>query len=857
MKVDPAAGSPPAAEAPRTSGGLTHAEAAARLQQYGHNELPQQISRPWISLVAGIVREPMFLLLIATAVIYFALGEPIDATVLLVAVSLIISITIYQEQKTERALAALRQLSSPGALVVRDGAPMRIAGREVVPGDLLIVHEGDRIAADGYLQASTNLFVDESLLTGESVPVTKNAAPHSRTAIGQPGGDGLPFVWSGTLVVRGEGRVVVTGTGGATELGRIGKSLALVDVSRTPLQREVGRAVRLLAVGGIGACVLLGVSYGLTRHTWVDGALAGLTLAVSMVPEEFPVILTIFLALGAWRIARSRVLTRRLPAIESLGAATVLCVDKTGTLTLNSMSVVAVSTDGASRPIDPAQPMSTDVIELIATAVRASKPDAVDPMERAFHEFARLAQISAIEEAASLAREYPLSEDRLVVTHVWRPSNAQPPYEVAAKGAPEAILSLCELTAARRADVERSLRDMADQGMRVLGVARASWNVRELPPTAASFDFQFLGLVGLADPIRPGVPAAVAQCHSAGIRVAMVTGDYPSTAVAIAERIGLSDPQRFLTGAAITRMDDAELRRAAAGVSVFARMVPAQKLRLVSALKAHGEVVAMTGDGVNDGPALKAADIGVAMGGRGTDVAREAAALVLLDDDFSSIVRAVRLGRRIYDNIRKSTTYVLAVHVPIAGISLVPALLGWPLVLLPVHVLFMELVTDPTCSIAFEMEPEEPGIMQRPPRKPEDHLFSLATLIRGGLQGVGAFAAAATVLVASHVGGRSEIEVRTVTFATLIAVNIALTFANRSTEEPFWKGTSRNPALYGLTVAPLALLAVILLVPAASSLFHVSKPPLRDLVLIAIAATAALGWMEFAKSLVRRATRPV
>jgi Ca2+-transporting ATPase len=857
MSADPAAGAPPAVEAPPTSGGLTQAEAVARLQRYGHNELPPEISRPWISLVAGIVREPMFLLLIATAAIYFALGELIDATVLLVAVSLIISITIYQEQKTERALAALRQLSSPGALVVRDGVPMRIAGREVVPGDLLLVHEGDRIAADGYLQATTNLFVDESLLTGESVPVTKNAAPHSTTAIGQPGGDGLPFVWSGTLVVRGEGRVVVTGTGEATELGRIGKSLAVVDVSRSPLQREVGRAVRLLAVGGIGACVLLGVSYGLTRHTWIDGALAGLTLAVSMVPEEFPVILTIFLALGAWRIARSRVLTRRLPAIETLGATTVLCVDKTGTLTLNSMSVAAVSTDGASRPIDPAQPMSADVIELIATAVRASKPDAVDPMERAFHEFARLAQISAIEETASLAREYPLSEDRLVVTHVWRLSSPQPEYEVAAKGAPEAILSLCGMTASRRVEVERTLRDMADQGMRVLGVARASWNVRELPPTPTSFDFQFLGLVGLADPIRPGVPAAVAQCHSAGIRVAMVTGDYPSTAVAIAGRIGLADPQRFLTGADITLMGDAELRRAAAGVNVFARMVPAQKLRLVAAFKAHGEVVAMTGDGVNDGPALKAADIGVAMGGRGTDVAREAAALVLLDDDFSSIVRAVRLGRRIYDNIRKATGYVLAVHVPIAGISLVPALLGWPLVLLPVHVLFMELVTDPTCSVAFEMEPEEPGIMQRPPRKPGDHLFGVATLVRGGLQGVGAFAAAATVLVVSHVGGRSEIEVRTVTFATLIAVNIALTFANRSTDQPFWKGVPPNPALYGLTAASLGLLAVILSVPAASSLFHVSAPPLRDLVLIAIAATAALGWMEFAKSLVRRATRPV
>jgi Ca2+-transporting ATPase len=732
---------------------------------------------------------------------------------------------------------------------------VRIPGREVVPGDLLVINEGDRVAADGFVQTSTSLLMDESLLTGESVPVNKRPLD-VETSAAQPGGENLPYVWSGTLVVRGEARVVVTATGGATELGKIGKSLAVVDASRSALQREVSRAVALLAVFGIGACVVLGVTYGLTRHAWVDGALAGLTLAVSMIPEEFPVILTIFLALGAWRIARSRVLTRRLPAIETLGAATVLCVDKTGTLTMNSMSLAAASTRGAPCAIDSRQPIPPDVRQLIITAVRASRPNAIDPMERAFHEFARAADIAAIGVTESLAREYPLTADRLLVTQVWSGRDSPPTYDVAAKGAPEAIMSMCDMTASDRLSVEHALSQMADQGMRVLGVAHASCDAGELPASPAEFDFQFLGLVGLADPIRPGVPEAVAQCHAAGIRVAMVTGDYPSTAIAIARQIGLTNPDKILTGPEIVRMDDAELRHATATVNVFARMVPAQKLRLVTALKANGEVVAMTGDGVNDGPALKAADIGVAMGGRGTDVAREAAALVLLDDDFSSIVRAVKLGRRIYDNIRKATTYVLAVHVPIAGISLVPALLGWPLVLLPIHVLFMELVTDPTCSIAFEMEPEEPGIMRRPPRRPDDHLFSMSTLARGGLQGLGAFVAVAVTLTYSHGLGQTEVQIRTLTFATLIAVTIALTFANRSIAEPLWKTRTRNPALYGLTLAAASMLALILYLPAASALFHVSSPSSRDLVWIGGAAILAFGWMEIAKWIARPATRP-
>ncbi len=841
---------------PPAQSGLSDLEAAGRLHRDGYNELPSAKPRSLVAIAVEVVREPMFLLLIASGAVYLLLGDPEEAVALLAAVFLVIGITLYQEQKTERALQALRDLSSPRALVIRNGVAKRIPGREVVRGDLVVLREGDRVPADACVETCSNLFADESLLTGESVAVRK--VPGTGGASSEPpGGDDRPLVYSGTLIVRGDGIARVYAAGLETELGKIGTALARVEVGRTALQNEVSRMVRLLAIAGMTACAVVGVVYGFTRHRWLDGALAGLTLAISMVPEEFPVILTVFLALGAWRISRSHVLTRRVPAVETLGSATVLCVDKTGTLTVNRMSVAAIAAANRSEEIiGTSHALTTAAAHIISTAILASKPEAFDPMERAFTDLAQQADLQVDHRRFSLAREYPLSDALLAMVHVWRDGDDPFTYVVAAKGAPEAIVELCGLTHEQRGRVLQQLDEMATRGLRVLGVARGEWRSPAMPDTPRALGLRYLGLVGLADPVRPGVPGAIEECQSARIRVVMITGDYPATAMNIARQIGLARTTTCLTGADLARMDDVELQRRVQDVDVFARIVPEQKLRLVTALKANGEIVAMTGDGVNDAPALKAADIGIAMGGRGTDVAREAAGLVLLDDDFSSIVRAVRLGRRIYDNIEKATAYVLAIHVPIAGISLIPVLFGWPLVLMPVHVIFMELIIDPACSIAFEMEPEETDVMRRPPRDPKRRLFTSQMTIRSLLQGLGALGAALLVLVVSRTFGFNEPDVRTLTFSTLITTNLALILANRSLTRSVWAGwRSPNPALRWLMAGALGVLATILYVPAVRDLFRMSRPHADDALVIVVAATGALVWMEAVKRTIIRNRR--
>jgi Ca2+-transporting ATPase len=827
--------------------GLSESEAAACLLRDGYNELPAARERSLLTIALEVLREPMFLLLIASGAIYLLLGDPAEAAALLAAVFLVIGITLYQEQKTERALQALRDLSSPRALVIRGGATKRIAGRDVVRDDLVVLREGDRVPADACIQSCQNLFVDESLLTGESVAVRK--MPATTTAPEPPGGDDRPYVYSGTLIVRGDGLARVVATGGKTELGKIGAALEGVEIGRTALQSEVSRMVRLLAAAGMAACVAVGVVYGVTRQRWLDGALAGLTLAISMVPEEFPVILTVFLALGAWRISRSRVLTRRIPAIEALGAATVLCVDKTGTLTMNRMSVAAVATDdGREEMLRDDEPLSAEAAHVVSTAILASKPDPFDPMERAFKDLGNRFGFGASDPRFSLVREYPLTDRLLAVVHVWRDRDDEHGQVIAAKGAPEAIAELCGLDEAQRRRMLEQVERMAAQGLRMLGVARGTWGAEALPESPQAFALRYVGLTGLSDPVRPGVPDAIAECLSAHIRIVMITGDYPATAMNIARQIGLARTAQCLTGADIARLDYAELRRRVCDVDVFARIVPEQKLRLVNAFRAGGEVVAMTGDGVNDAPALKAADIGIAMGGRGTDVAREAASLVLLDDDFSSIVRAIRLGRRIYDNIEKATAYVLAIHVPIAGMALIPVLLGWPLVLMPVHVIFMELIIDPACSIAFEMEPEEGDIMHRPPRDPQQRLFTPRMMARSVLQGLGALAAALFVFVISVRLQLSESDVRTLTFSALIVTNLALILTNRSLTRSFWIGwRAPNPALHWIAAGAIGVLTAIFFVPLIRDLFRMSRPHADDTAVIVVAGVGALIWMEIVK----------
>ncbi len=698
--------------------GLDAAEAARRLAEDGPNALPGGERRTLLSIALETLREPMFLLLLAAGLLYLAFGDLQEGLTLFGFVLVTLVLTLVQEGRTERAIAALRDLTSPRALVIRDGRPQRIAGRDVVRGDLLRLAEGDRVPADGLLLAADGVRADESLLTGESVPVGKRAAradegpPPAAGGPGlerAPGGDDQPMVYAGTLLVQGQALVRVTATGARSEIGRIGAALAAVAPERTPLQRQTGVLVRRLALLALGLSGALVLVHGLLRGDWLQAVLAGIALAMALLPEEYPVVLTVFPALGARRLSKEGVLTRRITAIETLGATTVLCADKTGTLTANRMTVTHLVAGGVAvdRQLDiPATggALPEDFHALVEMAILASVVDPFDPMEKAFHALGQrfLAGTEHLHRDWRLVQTYALSPSLRAMSHVWA-SDEGGVQTVAAKGAPEAVVDLCHLGAADRARIAAAADALAARGLRVLGVARGRFAGRDWPADEHGFDFEFVGLLGLADPVRAEVPAAVAECRAAGIRVVMITGDYPATARAIAGQAGLAGADgEVLTGDEIAALDDAALRERMAGVSVCARIAPAQKLRIVQALKARGEIVAMTGDGVNDAPALRAAHVGVAMGARGTDVARESSSLVLVDDDFASLVRAVRLGRRIFDNLRKAMSYILAVHVPIAGMALLPVLLGWPPLLFPMHIALLELIIDPACSVAFE-----------------------------------------------------------------------------------------------------------------------------------------------------------
>jgi Ca2+-transporting ATPase len=803
-----------------TPPGLSSEEAKRRLAAEGANTLPGAGRRTALAIALEVVREPMFLLLVAGALIYLLVGDVREAAVLAVSIVVVMTITVTQERKSERALEALRDLSSPRALVVRDGAPQRIAGADVVRGDLMILAEGDRVPADARLTVANELMVDESLLTGESLPVEKRT--------------GMP-VYSGTLVVKGQGRAEVTATGARTEFGRIGTSLAALDIEKTRLQRDTARIVKVVAAAGLASCVLLAVYYGATRGDWLGGVLAGITLAMAALPEEIPVVLTVFLALGAWRIARHGVLTRRMPAIETLGSATVLCVDKTGTLTENRMAVVDTISPGG------------EVARTLQAAALACEMEPFDPMERAILTAAG-AQAHEQRRSWTLEHDYPMTPGFLAVCHAWRSPAGE--RRAAIKGAPETVLALCRLEAAAIDSATAEIERASERGLRLLAVAEARWDRPRWPDNPREYSFEWLGFVALADPLRAGVPEAIALARSAGVRVVMITGDYPGTALAIARQAGIAVEGGVLTGADIAAMDDAARAQAVQRVNVFARIRPEQKLALITAYKARGEVVAMTGDGVNDAPALKAAHIGVAMGRRGTDVAREASALVLLEDDFNSIVRTVQRGRSIYENIRNAMRYIVAVHVPTIGMSLLPLFFGWPVFLYPVHIVFLEFVIDPACSIVFEAEESSENVMRRPPRDPAEPLFSLQML---GVSMVLGISMLATLFLAYGWAAGSGVpagEVRSFGFAAIVFGNLALIHATRSRDRLITE-TLRlpNPALWWITGGALAALAASIYVPSVAEIFRFAPLPPGHVAIAALAGIAGVAWYELYKFL--------
>jgi Ca2+-transporting ATPase len=836
--------------------GLSTAAAAARLKSDGYNELPAAERRGVFRIVFEVLRQPMFALLIAGGMVYLLLGDRMEAILLLVFASLSVVITIVQESRSERVLETLRNLASPRALVIRGGTRILIAGREVVCGDVAVISEGDRVAADATLLTSHDLMLDESLLTGESVPVRKlapiiDAKADAARAIA--GGDDLPYVFGGTLVVRGTGQVLVHATGARSEMGKIGKDLRTIETEQPHLQRQMRWLIRDFAIVGAAAGGLTVLLLGLLRGSWLQAMLGGIALGMSLLPEEFPLVITVFMAMGAWRISRARVLTRRASAIEALGATTVLCTDKTGTLTENLMTVVSIGGTGGRWDSDSGAALSEQIREILDHALLACPPEPTDPMDIAVHAIAATHNDSHADGISNrtLIRAYGLRPDLLAVANVM--SGDVPGVGRAyAKGALEAIGELCRLSAERLTKIHEQVKDLAGQGVRVLGVARSSVvNLTQgelLPDSLRGFEFEYVGLIGFSDPLRLNVPAAVAECRSAGIRVVMITGDYPATACAIGRQAGL-DATHVLCGDEIESMTDESLAALLKTTSIFARIRPNQKLRIVQSLKANGEIVAMTGDGVNDAPAIKAAHIGVAMGGRGTDVAREASAIVLLDDDFGSIVKTIRLGRRIYDNLRKATEYIVAVHVPIAGLALLPLLLGLPLMLTPIHIAFLEMIIDPACSMVFEAEGEEDNVMRRPPRDPKSPLVLPRRIAWALLQGLIALAILAGVLISAARMGMPELDLRALVFTSLVLINMGLILVNRSFESSLFRAILQpNRALWILLGSVSVLLAIAVFWHPAQSLFHFGRLHWDDLAACGAVGVASLIVLEALKS---------
>lgn len=786
--------------------GLSSAAAQAKLKQDGPNILSAEAPKTFISQVLSVLKEPMILLLLGAGGISLFLGEPIEALVLVLGVFFIISITLVQSRRTDQALAALKKLSAPKALVLRDGEAVLISSDAVVTGDLIILREGDRVPADCELVEVSQLSIDESTMTGESFAIDK--------LVGQK-------ALSGTLVVHGSARGVVVATGNRSEIGQIGSMLSPKE-KRTLLQLEVDRLVKVIAVIAALAALTVAVVYGITRGDWLEGSLAGIAAAMALLPEELPIILTVFFGIGAYRMAKNNVLVRSNPAIEMLGQISVLCVDKTGTITKNEMVLVA------------------DSPEVALTGLLASPREPFDPTDRAFHVAA------TVNPDWEFAREYSVPDNFLGVIQAWKTNIAE--YLVAAKGAPESILNLCNLTQEDKSSILQAVDSAAREGFRVLAVARLFSS--EIPLDAKSEQFEFIGLARLSDPVREGVQEAVSLLQGAGVRTVMITGDYPVTAKSVAHQIGLRNQSRVITGDEIDELDDLELRQVVEDVDIFSRMRPAQKLRLVEALKSNSEIVAMTGDGVNDSPALKAANIGIAMGMRGSEVAREAADLVIADDSFISIAEGVRAGRRIFGNLRKAATYIIAIHIPIFAMALVPLFNpAWPLVLLPIQIALMELLIDPASSLAYEAEKSSQSQMKTKPRRIGERLITKAITKSSFSQGIVLFAAALAIYINSILMGESEQAVRGQTFAVLILGNLLLMLGNRSASAPVFSLFGARGNTHALVIFLVGLGVVGLLFSSSSlaGLLQMEPVSLERWPWVLLAGASGLIWLELGK----------
>lgn len=819
--------------------GLTNKQVIERQKQYGYNEIPTVKSKNFFGIALKVMKEPMFILLICCGTLYILLGNVNEGLVLLSTIIIIIFVTFYQYQKAEKALHELKKLAAPKSTVVRDGLKQNIAFREIVPDDIVIIHEGDRIPADGILQTDGIVTIDESVLTGESVAVVKSNT-NSENEVNA-------LVYSGTMLLQGSAEYLVRQTGESTVLGKIGLSLKLVPKQQSRMQKEMKVLVRNLFIIGICISIFVVFVFYLKTNNFMQSLLIGLAASMSILPEEFPVVLTIFMALGAWRMSKKNVLTNEPAAIEGIGLASILCSDKTGTITQNRMEVVSIYNLKSEFPKATFAKNKKGIEEIIEIAFLASKVNSIDPMEKAFILVNEKIN-SPTDTKNSLLKEYPLTKDILAMTRVLK-STTDDRIIAYAKGAPEAIFSLCTLHKAAVKKYSNVVEGYAAKGYRILAVATAVCKSSALPESQNEFDFVFRGLICLADPIRPEVKQAILECKDAGVKVIMITGDYPTTAKSIAVQIGMNPKGIVMTGNELDSLDDEQLKQKINDVNVFARVVPEQKLRIVKALQANNEVVIMTGDGVNDAPALKAANIGIAMGNSGTDVAREASAMVLLDDNFASIVVAIKMGRKIFDNLQKAMTYIMAIHIPIIGLTLLPAFVtSLPILLLPLHIVVLELIIDPACTIAYENEPDEIGIMNRPPANATEKFFGTGKILKSVFEGLLLFASTLFVYFYAVQERHAIEDVRSISFASLVMGNVFLILTNLSkSKNVFQVIVEKNWAVWIILIATSCLLYLLIAVPYLRNIFKFGNPAIIHFVPSFAGAFSVLLILEIVK----------
>ena len=812
--------------------GLSAEEVLISRKQKGENILKEYRRKRWV-IFFEVLKEPMMILLVVACSIYFITGEIREGIVMLLAITVVAGISVFQQIRSEHAVKALQKLSQSLVTVIRDGNKRLIASEELVVDDLMIVSEGQPVSADAVVLESNDLTVDESILTGESFPVIKS--------------DENNKLFSGTTVTSGLAYARVTGVGRSTRLGKLGIAMEAIRKEKTPLEKQINLFVKRMALFGFIAFMAVSIYNYFESRDVLHGLMHGLTLAMAALPEEIPVALTTFMALGAYRMIRHQVVVKQPQTVEALGAATVICVDKTGTITENKMEVVEIYNHQVKSIFSSREgfrEISTQ--QLLLIAMLASEAQPFDPMEKAIH--AAFDKSGALKENYRLIKEYPLSRSHPIMTHIYK--NEKGRCVIACKGAPEGIVSNSDLSKEEQQQVLQLLRPLAGKGNRVLAVATADYEGEEFPVEQTSFHWKFLGFVALSDPPKRNISAVIETFYKAGIDVKMITGDFPETACSIAGQIKMKNPEKFITGQEISVMSDEELIHAVSGTNIFARTVPELKLRIINALKKRGEVVAMTGDGVNDGPALKAATIGIAMGNKGSEVARQAASLVLVNDDLAGMVKAVELGRKIYSNLKKAIQYIISIHIPLLSIVTLPLILGWkyPNIFTPIHVIFLELVMGPTCSIVYENEPMEKNLMNQNPRKLNANFFTWKELSMSTLQGLVITCGLLFVLYFAIQSAMDENSARAMVFTTLVFSNVLLTLTGRSI-----KHTVLTTIRYKNNLIPLVILATLLMLALslyyapAQFIFGFTPVSIKHLFICFTTAVISVLWIELYK----------